>query len=53
MEDFYREIYAVDGITGIKFPDHYPVSRLLGKHSYAFVFSPSYCILVLYRTRLL
>ncbi|AQK61413.1 Activating signal cointegrator 1 [Zea mays] len=30
MEDFYREIYAVDGITGIKFPDHYPVSRLLG-----------------------
>ncbi|XP_078174993.1 RNA-binding ASCH domain protein [Carex rostrata] len=30
MEDFYREIYAVDGITDIKFPEHYPVSRLLG-----------------------
>ncbi|RCV46034.1 hypothetical protein SETIT_9G500000v2 [Setaria italica] len=30
MEDFYREIYAVDGITDIKFPDHFPVSRLLG-----------------------
>ncbi|KAJ6821521.1 uncharacterized protein M6B38_391470 [Iris pallida] len=30
MENFYREIYAVNGITDIKFPDHYPVSRLLG-----------------------
>ncbi|KAG8061933.1 hypothetical protein GUJ93_ZPchr0003g17473 [Zizania palustris] len=30
MEDFYREIYAVDGITQITFPQHYPVSRLLG-----------------------
>ncbi|XP_039132407.1 uncharacterized protein LOC120269152 [Dioscorea cayenensis subsp. rotundata] len=30
MEDFYREIYAVNGIIDIKFPDHYPVSRLLG-----------------------
>ncbi|XP_065866703.1 uncharacterized protein [Euphorbia lathyris] len=30
MEDFYREIYAVNGITDIKFPEHYPVSRLLG-----------------------
>ncbi|CAD6207775.1 unnamed protein product [Miscanthus lutarioriparius] len=30
MEDFYREIYAVNDITDIKFPDHYPVSRLLG-----------------------
>ncbi|XP_062006282.1 uncharacterized protein LOC133723478 [Rosa rugosa] len=30
MEDFYREIYAVDGVTDIKFPQHYPVSRLLG-----------------------
>ncbi|KAF0917965.1 hypothetical protein E2562_021674 [Oryza meyeriana var. granulata] len=30
MEDFYREIYAVDGITDITFPHHYPVSRLLG-----------------------
>ncbi|CAD6335201.1 unnamed protein product [Miscanthus lutarioriparius] len=30
MEDFYREIYAVNGITDIKFPDHYPVSCLLG-----------------------
>ncbi|CAN6321870.1 unnamed protein product [Urochloa humidicola] len=30
MEDFYREIYAVDGITHINFPQHYPVSRLLG-----------------------
>ena len=30
MEDFYREIYAVNGITDLKFPEHYPVSRLLG-----------------------
>ncbi|XWS57740.1 hypothetical protein CRYUN_Cryun09bG0199200 [Craigia yunnanensis] len=30
MEDFYREIYALNGITNIKFPEHYPVSRLLG-----------------------
>lgn len=30
MEDFYREIYAVDGITDIKFPEHYPTSRLIG-----------------------
>ncbi|KAJ0967340.1 hypothetical protein J5N97_024257 [Dioscorea zingiberensis] len=30
MEDFYREIYAVNGITDITFPDSYPVSRLLG-----------------------
>ncbi|KAH0463541.1 hypothetical protein IEQ34_008123 [Dendrobium chrysotoxum] len=30
MEKFYREIYAVDGVTDIKFPEHYPVSRLLG-----------------------
>ncbi|XP_061945587.1 uncharacterized protein LOC133669458 [Populus nigra] len=30
MEDFYREIYAANGITDIKFPEHYPVSRLLG-----------------------
>ncbi|XP_065852496.1 uncharacterized protein [Euphorbia lathyris] len=30
MEDFYREIYAVNEIIDIKFPEHYPVSRLLG-----------------------
>ncbi|KNA10170.1 hypothetical protein SOVF_146860, partial [Spinacia oleracea] len=30
MEDFYREIYAVDGVTDLKFPEHYPVSRLIG-----------------------
>nr|GMD95224.1 activating signal cointegrator 1 [Ipomoea batatas] len=30
MEEFYREIYAVNGITDLKFPEHYPVSRLLG-----------------------
>lgn len=30
MEDFYQEIYAVNGITDIKFPEYYPVSRLLG-----------------------
>ncbi|CAN8288600.1 unnamed protein product [Cochlearia groenlandica] len=30
MEDFYREIYAVDGISDIRFPQHYPVSRLIG-----------------------
>ncbi|PKA56492.1 hypothetical protein AXF42_Ash015265 [Apostasia shenzhenica] len=30
MENFYKEIYAVNGITDIKFPHQYPVSRLLG-----------------------
>ncbi|XP_064989976.1 uncharacterized protein LOC135627715 isoform X1 [Musa acuminata AAA Group] len=30
MENFYREIYAVAGVKDIKFPEHYPVSRLLG-----------------------
>ncbi|KAJ0054341.1 hypothetical protein Pint_03540 [Pistacia integerrima] len=30
MEDFYREIYALNGITDLKFPQNYPVSRLLG-----------------------
>ncbi|XP_010650081.1 uncharacterized protein LOC100251064 isoform X3 [Vitis vinifera] len=30
MENFYREIYAVNGIADLKFPEHYPVSRLLG-----------------------
>lgn len=30
MENFYREIYAVNGITDLQFPEHYPVSRLLG-----------------------
>ncbi|XP_021742158.1 uncharacterized protein LOC110708351 [Chenopodium quinoa] len=30
MEEFYREIYAVDGVTDLKFPEHYPVSRLIG-----------------------
>ena len=30
MEEFYRQIYALDGITDLKFPEHYPVSRLLG-----------------------
>ncbi|KAK9672872.1 hypothetical protein RND81_12G131100 [Saponaria officinalis] len=30
MEDFYREIYAVNGITDLKFPENYPISRLLG-----------------------
>jgi hypothetical protein len=29
MEAFYREIHAVDGVTHIDFPQHYPVSRLL------------------------
>lgn len=31
MEDFYRQIYSVDGVCDIKFPEHYPVSRLIGK----------------------
>ena len=31
MEAFYREIHAVDGVTTIDFPKHYPVSRLLGQ----------------------
>ncbi|GMH11304.1 hypothetical protein Nepgr_013145 [Nepenthes gracilis] len=30
MEDFYREIYALSGITDVKFPEEYPVSRLVG-----------------------
>ncbi|KAI5398228.1 hypothetical protein KIW84_063859, partial [Lathyrus oleraceus] len=30
MEYFYKEIYALHGITDISFPQHYPVSRLLG-----------------------
>lgn len=30
MEDFYRQLYALDGVTDLKFPEHYPVSRLLG-----------------------
>ncbi|GAB4843130.1 hypothetical protein Ancab_013106 [Ancistrocladus abbreviatus] len=30
MEDFYREIYAINGVTDLKFPENYPVSRLLG-----------------------
>ncbi|KAL5566887.1 hypothetical protein UlMin_030051 [Ulmus minor] len=30
MEDFYREIYAVNGINDLKFPENYPVSRLIG-----------------------
>lgn len=35
MEDFYREIYAMNGVTDINFPEHYPVSRLLGIILYA------------------
>ncbi|XP_026429692.1 activating signal cointegrator 1-like isoform X1 [Papaver somniferum] len=30
MEDFYREIYRVNGVEELKFPEHYPTSRLLG-----------------------
>lgn len=30
MEAFYQEIYTLDGITDIQFPQHYPVSRLIG-----------------------
>lgn len=30
MEKFYREVYNVDGVADIKFPDNYPVSVLLG-----------------------
>ena len=33
MEHFYREIYAVNGITDLKFPENYPTSRLLGGNS--------------------
>lgn len=36
MEDFYREIYALNGITDLKFPEHYPVSRLLGIFRFLF-----------------
>ena len=34
MEEFYREIYAVDGIYDLKFPENYPVSRLLGIYTF-------------------
>lgn len=30
MEAFYQEIYTLDGITDIQFPQHYPISRLIG-----------------------
>ncbi|KAL2645384.1 hypothetical protein R1flu_012971 [Riccia fluitans] len=30
METFYRELYGLDGITEIKFPEFYPTSVLLG-----------------------
>ncbi|KMS98100.1 hypothetical protein BVRB_4g095450 [Beta vulgaris subsp. vulgaris] len=30
MENFYREIYALDGVTDLKFPDQYPISRIIG-----------------------
>lgn len=30
VEEFYREIYKVHGIEDIKFPENYPISRLLG-----------------------
>lgn len=30
VEDFYREIYGVNGIKDVKFPENYPISRLLG-----------------------
>ncbi|GFZ05974.1 RNA-binding ASCH domain protein [Actinidia rufa] len=30
MEEFYKEIYALNGITDLTFPQHYPVSRLIG-----------------------
>ena len=32
MEEFYREIYAVDGVHHIDIPQHYPVSCLLGPY---------------------
>ncbi|KAF7094948.1 hypothetical protein CFC21_097216 [Triticum aestivum] len=41
MEDFYREIYAVDGVHHIDFPQHYPVSRLLGPYLLLLPLSPS------------
>ncbi|KAG6513736.1 hypothetical protein ZIOFF_024072 [Zingiber officinale] len=39
MEDFYKEIYSVNGVTDIKFPEHYPISRLLGMSSLAVWFA--------------
>ncbi len=30
MEHFYHEIYAVDGVTDVVFPEFYPTSVLLG-----------------------
>lgn len=30
MENFYREIYALDGIKNLNFPKNYPVSSLIG-----------------------
>lgn len=34
MENFYREIYALDGVTDLKFPDQYPISRIIGTSSH-------------------
>ena len=34
MEEFYREIYAVDGIYDLKFPENYPFSWLLGIYTF-------------------
>uniref|UniRef100_A0A7C9AJ71 ASCH domain-containing protein n=1 Tax=Opuntia streptacantha TaxID=393608 RepID=A0A7C9AJ71_OPUST len=34
VEEFYREIYAVNGIKDIKFPENYPISRLLSGPSW-------------------
>lgn len=30
IEEFYRDAYALDGVTDIVFPEHYPTSVLLG-----------------------
>ncbi|GAQ91201.1 hypothetical protein KFL_007420060 [Klebsormidium nitens] len=30
VEELYRDIYAAEGVTEVKFPEHYPTSVLLG-----------------------
>ena len=46
MEAFYREIHVVDGVATIEFPQHYPVSRLLGQYYQSCVLCSALVLLV-------
>lgn len=48
MEDFYREIYAVNGITDVKFPEHYPVSRLLGTQNVVYFLQQVWSYIIMF-----